>query len=904
MAGNRLRRYALCPSPAVILAAGVLTAIGCMYSVSAGEPQPAPAAPTTPAATTAPADPTAPVLPKEAEAGPATPPAMGPERPKIRRWLDEPAAQPADAATEPVAPGPFVTQPVPEDLPAERKARAAEIKAKLEEAKQAFKLGQYQHVIDIARAVLNADTRNIEAAEWLRKAQGKILDADEVVTNIAGERRDREALLETDQHAVRPPPRLKSVRPHFPRRDEDPVTPRRQKITEKLDQRITVDFSKAELEWVLNTLFILTGVNIIADEAALEGKTLTLHVEEVPLKEVLNFIVRNNEGIQFSVTEDAVWVTASEATDLVKMMYPRVYPLHHGLVSTLEGGGMGAGQRSSGTGRAGGSGGGGRGGGGQRGGGQRGGGQAGGTQELEPSYIETVLKWLKDAKDPQVFPEGSDYLVDRPSNQLIVYTTASGHDRMGEFLNYFDQPPIQVLIKTRFLDISAENEKEFGVNLDSLKTRLGGIDTTGGGGSPTTPATDPLTATARAVEETIRDPKRAFNFAAGTGAISIPGNTGSGNVFTLTGRRTDPQFQATLSMLLGNRHTKVLSEPQILALNNKAAMIDITTHFSYITDLRPVTAYNFAGQGTVTESVPQFVPEFDEDVIGFTLEATPSVGRDLKTINIHLAPVIDSLSEGQAIQQFQSFDASIGGQQGANAVIQRPTIDQTSLETDVVVEDNGYCIIGGLIRNDHFVHERKVPGLHRIPFLGYLFKSKRNDVKRRNMMIIVEAQIVTPGGRTYYKDPDPDDVEPREGGTNRSPGQTSDAMMPNSVSSAVGLPPLPLGPAPTRLSQSPRPGAGPQTRPARPADELPVRNVQPAPVAPKPATAVAEAFQAAADRKTAQTPREQMERMARMARTNPAARQPATGWALAEEEPAGGGATGSAQRAEVVPTQE
>ncbi|MCY3019018.1 MAG: hypothetical protein NTW87_08320, partial [Planctomycetota bacterium] len=301
---------------------------------------------------TAAEDPTAPALPKETE---APPPAQGPERPKIRRWLDEPGEQPKSESPAAEKGGPTL----PESEAAEREQRLAQqlrVKSLLDQAKKAFKEGDHQRAIDLSRSILYVEPRNIVAAEMLRKAQGKMLDADEVVTDIAAERRDREAILESDEHAVRPPPRLKEVRPHWPRRSEEIEGLRVQKMADKLDQRVTVDFMNADLEWVLNTLFILTGVNIIADQAALQDKTLTLHVEEVPLKEVLNFIVRNNQGIQFSVTEDAVWVTASEGEDLKKLMYPRIYPIHYGLVSTTEGSGGGSGQRSSGTGRAGGGG--------------------------------------------------------------------------------------------------------------------------------------------------------------------------------------------------------------------------------------------------------------------------------------------------------------------------------------------------------------------------------------------------------------------------------------------------------------------------------------------------------------------------------------------------------------------
>lgn len=616
----------------------------------------------------------------------------------------------------------------------------------VKKAKQAYKDNDYDRCVAICRNVLTADPRNIEVLEWLRRAHAKQAEADEEITKAAAVRKAREALLEAEEHSVRPPVRAPAIRPHWPRRSDDPSLPRRKKMTKLIDQRVTVDFMDADLDWVLNTLFILTGINIIADPAALEGKSLTIHVEDLPLRSVLDFIVRNNEGIQYSVTEDAIWITASDAADLKKIMELRVYPIHHGLTSTRENTGASSGSRSGNTGRAG------------RGpaGGAPGGGAAPGGQGAG-SYLETVLGWLEEQQDTQTFPDGSKWIIDYKSNQLAVFTTPSGHDKLRSFLDAFDQPAIQVLIKARFLDVSLEDNNAFGVDIKRISVPDSGL--------------------------------KPLDFIGNT-PTNLPGTLGLGSSFLITGLRTDPQFEVTMNMLLSNRNTRILSEPQILAINNKESNINISTHFSYITDLREVTGTTFGGDGTATQETIAFVPEFDTDEIGFTLFVTPSVGRNLKTINLHIHPVIDQLAQGQNISDFQEFTV-VDDSQGTAIppTIERPTIDQVELETDVVLQDNGYVIIGGLIRNRYETVERKIPGLHRIPYLGNLFKSKSTQKNTSNLMVIIEAQIITPGGRTYRTLPQPDDGDIREGGVNRAPGQVSQLRRTPAVNRALGLQP-------------------------------------------------------------------------------------------------------------------
>lgn len=740
------------------------------------------------------ADPTAPVLPPEkvaaptaADLKPVVPPAKE-VRPRSKYWLDDPTAkgpgaepkrnaEPADYNMETAekypSPRDGVNEsPVKREKPAplspgtEQYSQDAEDfremkyrkKEYLREAKRAYNEKDYKRAYQIADDVFKADPSSKEAAELRKNARGQLDDRDEDIAAMARERMDRTAILETDTHATRPTPREPTERPHLATRLDDPSNCRRQRIAEQLEQPITIDFMKADLDYVMNSLFLLTGVNIIADPSALDGKSITMHVNELKLREVLDYIVRNNEGITYNITENAVWITANAEADLKKIMFPRVYPLHYGLVSTVANGGGGG---ASGSGGGGGGAGGGRGGntsgrtgrggqGGGRGGGGQGQQQQGGQQE--PTYIETVLKWAKDVKSAFVLPDGSDYLIDRQSNNLIVFTTPQGHERMTQLLDFFDQPAIQVLIKTRFLDIQFNSEKSLGINLDSLAKRVN---------------TD-------ATKGAIYDPFNSYTFAAGTTQFATAGTPGA-SVLTWLGRRTDPQYQISLAALATNDKVKILSEPQILAINNKEATIDVTTHFSYITDLRPVQN-NIVTTGVAVPQTSAFIPEFDEENIGFTLTVTPSVGRDLKTINLHLNPIIDSLAQGQNISQFQTFDITqTNNNNNTPPTIKRPTIDQTSLETDVVMEDNGYCIIGGLIRNRSEKQERRIPGLSRIPLLGEVFKSRDDNKMKDNLMIIVEANIISPSGRTYLTRPASDDVDPREGGSNHAPGQVSDA---------------------------------------------------------------------------------------------------------------------------------
>jgi type II secretory pathway component GspD/PulD (secretin) len=537
-------------------------------------------------------------------------------------------------------------------------------------------------------------------------------------------------LLAVDREATPPGERDPECRPNLPRRDTVAELELYKTAGKILQQPIYANFQNADLDWVLSTLFLSTGVNIVADPAATKDRKVTLHVNDMALEDVLDFIVRNNDGIQYSVKKGSIWITATDANSMKKLMYSRIYPLHFGLLSTKSGGGGGGGMEDSAktptdasSGRSGNPA--------RTSDGAKprapAAGPAGtqGTADDKGSYLEAVLEWTKAKQDPQIFPEGSDYIVDRQSNQIIVYTTPAGHQHILELLDHFDQPALQVLIQTRFLDISDELERSLGLNVDSVATRT----------------------------DNGRNPFQAISInSAGKGIPGfLPGALGPGSVLSYIGRRTDPQFQATLTALLNDRKTKVLSQPQILAVNNKESIIDISTEFQYVDSIEPVFTTVPAGIGSVVSQQSGYRPVFLPRDVGFKLIVTPSIGRDLKHVNLHLTPLIDALAQGQQVQDFQNVQFN-NSQTNQAFAFPKPTIDKTKFETDVTLDDDGYVVLGGLVQKFEEVRNRKVPGLSSIPFIGEVFKTTSRNMRRRNLMIVVEVHIISADGRRYTPD--------------------------------------------------------------------------------------------------------------------------------------------------------
>jgi type IV pilus assembly protein PilQ len=77
-----------------------------------------------------------------------------------------------------------------------------------------------------------------------------------------------------------------------------------------------------------------------------------------------------------------------------------------------------------------------------------------------------------------------------------------------------------------------------------------------------------------------------------------------------------------------------------------------------------------------------------------------------------------------------------------NRVGDVPPIITERAQTQILVEDGGTAVIGGIFRINDSVSETGVPGLKRIPGLGWLFKNKSINRKNTELLIFITPRIL------------------------------------------------------------------------------------------------------------------------------------------------------------------
>ena len=343
--------------------------------------------------------------------------------------------------------------------------------------------------------------------------------------------------------------------------------------------------------------------------------------------------------------------------------------------------------------------------------------------------------------------EGGRIQVDSRSNALVITSRPTRMNRIQEIIKRLDRPTAQVMIETKFVEVTNRDSVNLGVNWSSLnsyqltagpfqrdynrdinQTALGNDDNT----SITT--TDNLSDNTTNFTSNIPVPGSPNSITDITNNSST--NTIGNNILTraasvlnsATQGRIDtavfsaPAFSIVLSALESLSDTQLISNPTVVTLNNTPATINIGEEF-------PIPDYNYNEERGTFE-----VSGFTFKAIGILLRVTPHV-NSAGFIDLNIRPEVSS----------RAGTVNFGGAAGAEI----PIITTRKTESTITIKDGYTLAIGGLIEKTVQNSRNQVPLLGNIPGLGKLFRSRSDSEDRRNLIIFVTAKTLNPDGSTY-----------------------------------------------------------------------------------------------------------------------------------------------------------
>ncbi len=331
--------------------------------------------------------------------------------------------------------------------------------------------------------------------------------------------------------------------------------------------------------------------------------------------------------------------------------------------------------------------------------------------DLEPTHTESfqlnyqraadVQKLLTDPQQRILSKRGSA-VVDPRTNTLFVQDTPSRLTEVRKLIAKIDVPVRQVMIEARIVEANDTFSKNLGVRLGYNETSAGMHPFLGHGAGITFGGD--LNAT-------------GANTGQNTGALSFPNDVLNANLpasglnafnagqfsFILFNSAMTRFLNLELSALEADGKGKIISSPRVLTADQVEAVIEQGTEIPYQQATSSgATAVAFQKANLALKVKPQITP--DGNVI-----MTLDVNKD--------AP---GTITPQGVQ-----------------------INTKHVKTEVLVENGGTVVIGGIYEQTNQTDITKVPFFGDLPYVGFLFKNNTSSVSKNELLVFITPKIVS-----------------------------------------------------------------------------------------------------------------------------------------------------------------
>lgn len=264
-----------------------------------------------------------------------------------------------------------------------------------------------------------------------------------------------------------------------------------------------------------------------------------------------------------------------------------------------------------------------------------------------------------------------------------------------------DSASTQVFIETLVVEINREDSRELGVQWQTANLGTQTLLTLG--------QLEPGSGDSLGFERNTRTENGAFVFNPGTGV------------------------QVKLRALVESGRAQIISRPSVLALSNRQAVIQIVDILQ-----TPVLSSRVSDDG---RSVTISDYAFDPMLVGITLNLRPRVSADRQWVSMEIDATVDAEVDENAGEVFAPDFAG-----GRILLAEKPGAASRKVRTFARIPDRTPIIIGGLAAADRENQKGRVPGLGELPLIGGLFGSTDNEVKERELIIVLTPYVLSEDG--------------------------------------------------------------------------------------------------------------------------------------------------------------
>lgn len=277
---------------------------------------------------------------------------------------------------------------------------------------------------------------------------------------------------------------------------------------------------------------------------------------------------------------------------------------------------------------------------------------------------------------------------DKATNSIIVFGDQELYGKIDELIKKLDVPRRQVYVEALILETTLDNGNKFGVEWQGTVGNGNTAGTIGYVGSDNT----------------------LMNFANGnSSSLSTGFNLGVlGDVVSYEGLNF-PSIGLLVNFVKTASGINILSNPQILTLDNEEAEVFVGENRPFLTS-------------TKYDSNNNPVQSYEYNDVGVKLKIVPQISSD-DSVTLKIEQEVKKVAEGSA-------DST------------SPTTLTRSTKTRIKLKNGSMVVISGLLKDDSDRSDSAIPGLSKIPVIGWLFKNRSTNYEKTNMMVFISAHII------------------------------------------------------------------------------------------------------------------------------------------------------------------
>ncbi|KAI5914201.1 type IV pilus secretin PilQ [Thauera sp. 2A1] len=331
------------------------------------------------------------------------------------------------------------------------------------------------------------------------------------------------------------------------------------------------------------------------------------------------------------------------------------------------------------------------------------------TESFQINYhkAKEIEDFITKRKDQSLLSKRGSVTHDDRTNKVFVSDVSGRLREVRKLISEIDVPPRQVLIEARIVEANKTFARDLGVRLGfgkSTPVNLGGGGRLGFGKSEFA-SVDPTTGKiSTATDQALNGMVQRIGETATSGA-AVPVSGAYGSVaLTLFNKGLTRFLNLELQALESDGRGRVVSSPRVLTANQVEASIEQGTEIPYQQATSSgATSVSFKKAVLSLKVTPQITPDG-------RLQLKVEVNKD--------RPLFE------------------------NALLGVPPIETKNVKSEVLIDNGGTVVIGGIYEEEETTNIDRVPVLGELPVVGGLFRTTRKDSNRKELLVFITPRIV------------------------------------------------------------------------------------------------------------------------------------------------------------------